>query len=81
MEVKVLGPACGNCLRLEVLVMQVLAELGAQATVRLVTDPRELARHFVMQPPGLVVNGQLVWAGSVPPRAEIARWIQEAMRS
>jgi hypothetical protein len=83
-EIQVLGPSCANCLRLEVLVMQVLTELGVRdAHVGKITTPREMERLMVGEPPGLVINGELVWSGGkeLPTKAQIAEWITEIAKA
>ena len=80
MEIQILGPSCANCLKLEMLVMQVLTELGLrEARVAKITTPRELERAMTGEPPGLMIEGQLVWSGGkeLPTKAEIAEWIDE----
>ena len=82
MEIQILGPSCANCLRLEVLVMQTLTELGIRdAHVEKITTPREIEKQMTGDPPGLMINGQLVWAGgqTLPTKAQIGEWIREAM--
>jgi len=39
-----------------------------------------MERRMAGDPPGLVINGQLVWSGGkeVPTKAQIAAWIREA---
>jgi len=80
MELQILGPSCGNCLKLEMLVMQTLTELGIRiARVERISMPREMERLMTGDPPGLVINGQLVWSGGkeLPTKAQIAEWIRE----
>jgi Thioredoxin domain len=80
MNIKILGPSCANCLRLEVLVMQTLTELGIRdARVEKITTPREMERLISGDPPGLVINEQLVWSGGkeLPTQAQITEWIRE----
>ena len=81
MDVKILGPSCANCLRLEMLVMQTLTELGIRdVRVEKITTPREMERLMSGDPPGLVINEQLVWSGGkeLPTKAQIAEWVREA---
>jgi small redox-active disulfide protein 2 len=73
MIIKVLGPGCANCRRLEVHTHDALQSLGLEATVEKVTDAAEIAGYGVMRTPGLVVDEQLVVSGRVPSAAEIAR--------
>ena len=42
---------------------QVLAELGIEANVSRIDDPHEIARYVLAEPPGLVINGELVSGG------------------
>ena len=80
MEIQVLGPSCAHCLKLEVRVMEVLTELGMRdAHVEKITTPREMERLMTGEPPGLVINGQLVWSGGseLPTKAQIAEWIRQ----
>ncbi len=81
MNIKILGPSCGNCLKLEMLVMQTLTELGIRdARVEKITTPREMERLMSGDPPGLVIDEHLVWSGGkeLPTKAQIAEWIREA---
>ncbi len=81
MEIKILGPSCANCLKLEMLAMQALTELGIRdAHVEKITTPREMERLMTGDPPGLVINNQLVWSGGkeLPTKAEITEWVREA---
>jgi Thioredoxin domain len=81
MEIQVLGPSCANCLKLEMLAMETLSELGwREARVQKITTPREMERLMTGDPPGLVINGQLVWSGGkeLPSKAQIAEWVREA---
>ncbi len=80
MEIQILGPSCANCLRLEMLVMETLTELGLrEAHVEKITAPRELEQALTGDPPGLLIDGQLVWSGGkeLPKKAQIAEWIRE----
>jgi hypothetical protein len=80
MEIQALGPSCSNCLKLEVRVMEALTELGMRdARVEKITTPREMERLMTGEPPGLVVNDQLVWSGGkeLPTQAQIAEWFRE----
>ena len=73
MIIKVLGPGCDNCARLEARTHEALESLGIAATVEKVTDYGEIAAYGVMKTPGLVVDEQLVVSGRVPTATEIAQ--------
>lgn len=78
MDIRVLGEGCHKCLSLELLVGQVLTELGIEASLGRVDDPRQIDRYVMAEPPGLVINGELVVEGRVPSKEEITRWILDA---
>lgn len=75
LNVKVLGPGCANCKRLEERVRKVVSEQSVQAEVEKVTDYGQMMRWNLMQTPGLVVNDVLVASGRIPTEDEIARWL------
>jgi len=66
MEIKVLGPGCANCHRMEELVRQAVKELNIEANIEKVSDIREIMK-YTMSTPGLVVSGKLKHAGSPLP--------------
>lgn len=66
MDIKVLGPGCNNCVRLEANTREALGALGRTASVEKVTDIREIVGYGVMTTPGLVVDGTVVVSGRVP---------------
>lgn len=67
MEIKVLGPDCFNCQKLEELVKVALRELGVSADVLKVTDIGEITKHGILLTPGLVVNGKVKHSGRTVP--------------
>ncbi len=76
MEIKVLGPGCANCKRLEALVKEVALEKNLEATFQKVTDYKDIVSYGVMRTPGLVVDGKVVSYGRIPSKEEIAGWLQ-----
>jgi small redox-active disulfide protein 2 len=78
MDIKVLGPGCPNCQRLEN-TRAALAGLGIQATVSKVSDMQEILSYDVFATPGLVINGKAVVSGRVPDKAEITTMITTAL--
>jgi small redox-active disulfide protein 2 len=81
LEIKVLGPGCPQCNRLEKELMEVMAEMNLGADVEHITDIKEIGRYGVMGTPALVVNGKIKSVGSVPPRGKIIGWLKEAQNS
>ena len=77
MEIRILGPACVNCLKLELLVAQALKEMGRDAAIVKVVEDKEISR-FREVPPILLVGGKIVHAGlPLPSLDEIKRFISE----
>jgi small redox-active disulfide protein 2 len=70
MEVKVLGPGCANCHRMEELAKQAVKELGITAEVVKITDISQIAMHGILSTPGLVVNGKIKHSGKPLPSLE-----------
>ncbi|MBW1944462.1 MAG: thioredoxin family protein [Deltaproteobacteria bacterium] len=79
MEIKVLGPGCPNCERLEQDLMSLMTELQVKADLEHVRNPLEISEYGVMGMPGLVVNGQIKCTGKVPSREQLKTWLLEAV--
>lgn len=73
MIIKVLGPGCANCVKLEQNTRAALASLGLEADVEKVTDYAAIAGYGVLKTPGLIVDEELVLSGKVAKPDEIAR--------
>jgi len=80
MEIKILGTGCPKCKRLEQLARQALEEVGVEATVTKVTDVSAIMAYPIVNTPGLVIDEEVKSSGRLPQKAEIVRWIQDAVR-
>ncbi|OGW39614.1 MAG: redox-active disulfide protein 2 [Nitrospirae bacterium RBG_13_39_12] len=69
MEIKVLGPGCPNCQKMEELTRKAVEQLGINANVEKVKDIVEIMK-YTMSTPGLVVNGKLKHSGKPLPNLE-----------
>jgi small redox-active disulfide protein 2 len=69
MEIKVLGPGCANCAKMEELATQAVRDLGLDAKVEKISDIKEIMK-YTMSTPGLVVNGKLKHSGKPLPSLE-----------
>jgi small redox-active disulfide protein 2 len=78
LEIKILGPGCANCDRLEREVMEAVSELDLPAGIDHVRDIREIGKYGVMGSPALIINGKVTAVGRVPMRSEIRKWLKEA---
>ena len=79
-QIKVLGPGCPNCDRLEQELMGLMAELGLSADLEHIRDVVEIGRYGVMSVPALVINGKVMAAGSIPPRKKLKALLQDAAK-
>ena len=77
LDIKVLGPGCTNCVRLEKLVREVLEETKLEGTVEKLITFDDFARYGVMLTPALVVNGKVLSQGKVPTKHTLVHWLTE----
>ncbi len=78
LTVKVLGPGCENCKKVEGIARKVVLTMGLQADVIKVTDWAEIKKYPILGTPGLVINEKVVCAGRVPSEAEVTTWMVNA---
>ncbi len=76
--VKVLGPGCENCQKVEGLAHKVITSMGMQAKLIKVTDWAEIKKYPILGTPGLVINEKVVCAGRIPSEAEVTTWMANA---
>ena len=77
-QIKVLGPGCAQCDRLEQDLMQVMAETGIVADIEHVRDIKEIGKYGVMGTPALLINGRVKSVGKVPLKSKMIEWLTEA---
>ena len=75
LSIKVLGPGCANCKRLEQMTTREIEKLGLEATVEKVTDYGDIMAYGVLATSGLVINERLVVSGRVPSTQEVENWL------
>jgi small redox-active disulfide protein 2 len=78
LSIKILGPGCANCRKLEEIVRQSVATLNVEAQIAKVTDMQEILAYDILKTPGLVINGKLVMSGRVPSPDTVAELIRGA---
>ena len=79
LNIKVLGPGCENCQKVEEVTRQAVADLGLDATIEHITNRADMAPYRILSTPGLVINEKLVCAGRIPTVQEVSGWLQAAM--
>jgi small redox-active disulfide protein 2 len=70
MEIKVLGPGCANCFKMEEIAKQAVKELGIDAKIEKITDIGQIAMNGILSTPGLMVNGKIKHSGKPLPTLE-----------
>ena len=81
LEIKVLGPGCPRCEKLEQDLMAMIAELNISAGLQHVRDPIEITNYGIMGSPGLIINGKFKAVGSVPTPKKLREWLLEAAKN
>ena len=78
LSIRVLGPGCENCHKVEATVKSAVANMGVQAQIEKVTVWEEIKKYPILATPGLVINEKLVCAGRIPSEAEVTTWLANA---
>ncbi len=79
LDIKVLGPGCDNCKKVEAIAKQAVANIGVDAQFEKVTNRADYPKYGLMYTPGLVINNKLVCAGRIPTEPEVMQWLADAM--
>lgn len=80
LTIKILGPGCANCKRLEEIARKAASDLNVTAEFTKVTDYKDILAYDVISTPGLVINEKLVSSGRIPSPASVAAWIADAVK-
>jgi len=54
-------------------------ELGIKVNIEEVKDLKKILEYPILTTPGLVVNGEMLCSGRVPSKAEITKFIMNAL--
>jgi small redox-active disulfide protein 2 len=79
LSIKVLGPGCPNCARLEKIVKKVVASLAIEAEVIKVSNYNQILEYDILSTPGLVINEEIVFSGKVPSETQVIDFITGAI--
>ena len=77
LEIKVLGQGCVQCDKLEMDLMEVMAEIHLAADLEHVREIKEIGKYGVMGMPALIINGRVMSVGTVPPKTKLKKWLGE----
>ena len=66
MKIQIAGPGCAKCQASEKNVREACAQLGVDAEIEHLRNPREFAPLGVMMTPAVLIDGRVVASGHVP---------------
>ncbi len=76
LNVKILGPGCPKCKKLEKQTIEAVNELKLDAQVTKVEDIVEIMNYGIMRTTGLVINEKVILSGRVPSMNELKKILQ-----
>lgn len=79
LNIKVLGSGCANCINLEKMCKEVVAENGIDAEIEKVTEYKDIMSYGIMSTPGLVINGKVVHSGKLPTKSTLTHWLMNEL--
>jgi small redox-active disulfide protein 2 len=75
MLIKILGPGCAKCNRLEQLTREVVTEMGIEAEFAHVTELNAIMAYPIMTTPALVIDEVVKVSGRIPSKDELRQWL------
>lgn len=79
LNIRVLGPGCPNCKKVEAVARQAVEHMGLEAEIVKVTDYNKILEYNILSTPGQVINEKVVCAGRIPTEAEVTTWLANAI--
>ena len=76
--IKVVGPGCMNCNRLEEMCHDIVAEQKLPAQIEKITDITQFADLGIFMTPGLIINDKVISSDKLPGKALLTQWIIKA---
>ena len=73
--VKIYGPGCSKCKKVEEVVRKVVADTGADACIEKVSDMQAILSLGIFATPAVTVDGIVKSAGRLPEAVEIKQWL------
>ncbi len=80
LTIRVLGPGCYACEKLEQDIRAILAELKIAADVEHVRDINEIAGYGMVGTPSLVINEKVVLSGRTLPRSQLKTMLAKQLK-
>ncbi len=80
LDIKILGPGCVSCNRLEEMVRDILDKWGFEADITHIHELDEIWRHGVTKTPALIINDKVMSQGRLPTLAQVESWIRDQQK-
>ncbi len=77
MKVEVFGPGCPRCEETHRNIINAAAELDIAADIQYITDIATIAERGILNTPAVVIDGNLVSSGKIPPVPRAKEWLQK----
>lgn len=81
MHIKILGPGCPNCQKLEANTKQALEELKLEAKMEKISEIQDIISYGIMSAPALIVDEKVLIAGIVPDVKQIKEALENHKES
>lgn len=78
-SIRILGPGCVSCNKLNTMVFDILQKLEIAADIEQIKELDEIWRHGVLTTPALMINDKVVCSGKMPTPADVEQWIRKAL--
>jgi small redox-active disulfide protein 2 len=78
LQIKILGPGCPSCQKLEQDIMALVVETKITADVEHVRELKEIASYGVIGSPALIIDGTVMAVGNMPPKSRLKEWLVKA---
>lgn len=75
-EIEVLGSGCSKCTKTAEVIQQVADACGVSVQLVKQTSPEVMLQYGVMRTPAVVIDKQVVHAGSVPDKKTVEAWLK-----
>ncbi len=75
--IRIFGTGCISCNGLQILLIEVLDQMGIAADIEQIHDPDEIGRAGVTMTPALMINNTIKSSGLMPTPVQVEQWIQE----
>ena len=80
LTIRILGPGCYACDKLEQDIKAILAEINVAADVEHVRDLEEISQYGMVRSPGLVINEEVVLSGRSLPKSQLKKLLEEKLK-